>query len=351
MSSTSDEDLTTSLLSLSHLTPSSHPSHPFSSWPSIPPNPIGRLILLTPEITKNAMNECIKTGKRFSLDWSIYPSGARMYGRSCGKHVIKRVDKGPSTKNDSKSINLDNNDLEEIEKNTFHPCFDDFIEINTQGSTQWDYFLHYSYPKSGLFYGGLTEDKIKNEDTGDFGISAIAKVGGVQTRGILLDIPLYLSKNNLPINSPLSNPPITKLNFELFLKVLNFFKIKPKIGDVLIIRTGFENSIIEFKNDIKINSWWGIEQSSEFIKWIWENGIVAVGTDNPTFENWPVSPNELQLHPVLLSGMGIMICELLRLDEISKQCEELNRWEFFFSSTPLMIEHGIASPPNAVAIF
>ncbi|WWC58056.1 uncharacterized protein I303_100591 [Kwoniella dejecticola CBS 10117] len=353
---TGDKASDPSLLSLSHLTPSSDPSHPFSSWPSITPNPIGRLVLLTPEVTRNAISQCVQTGKRFSLDWSVYPSGARMYGRACGQHTIKRVDQGPSTKSEAESRNTgdrENADLAEIKKNTFHPCFDDFIEINTQSSTQWDYFLHYSYPHSGLFFGGLTEEQIRTEDTGDFGVAAIARAGGVQTRAILLDIPLYLSQKNLPPNPPLANPPPTKLTFDVFQDVLAHFNIQPRVGDMLIVRTGFEDAVIESNStgeEIKA-SWWGVEQCSEIIEWIWENGIVTVGTDNPTFENWPVSPNELQLHPVLLSGMGIMICELMRLNEIAEECKKLNRWEFFFSSNPLMIEHGVASPPNAVAIF
>jgi hypothetical protein len=58
----------------------------------------------------------------------------------------------------------------------------------------------------------------------------------------------------------------------------------------------------------------------------------------------------LVLHPILLSGMGIMIGELLRLNVLSEECAKRNKWDFFFSSCPLMIEHGVASPPNAVAI-
>ena len=49
--------------------------------------------------------------------------------------------------------------------------------------------------------------------------------------------------------------------------------------------------------------------------------------------------------------MGIMIGELFKLKEIAEECRRLDRWSFFFSSTPMMIDHGIASPPNAVAIF
>ncbi len=49
--------------------------------------------------------------------------------------------------------------------------------------------------------------------------------------------------------------------------------------------------------------------------------------------------------------MGIMIGELLRLDEVSAECQRQNRWSFFISSQPLAIAGGIASPCNAVGIF
>lgn len=60
---------------------------------------------------------------------------------------------------------------------------------------------------------------------------------------------------------------------------------------------------------------------------------------------------EMSLHPILLSGQGIMIGEMLRLNELAAECEKQDRWTFFFSSTPIHIEHGVASPPNAAAIF
>ena len=60
---------------------------------------------------------------------------------------------------------------------------------------------------------------------------------------------------------------------------------------------------------------------------------------------------EMLFHPIFLSGWGMMIGELMRLNEVAKECQLQKRWTFFLSSNPLMIEHGVASPPNAVAIF
>jgi hypothetical protein len=152
-------------LDISHLClPSEAPDHPWSSWPSIPPHPLGRLVLLTPEITAAAARTII-SGSRFGLDYSITPSGARLGSRMAGEHRVGRVDSLPATKEETL-----------VAGKVWMPCFDCFIHINTQSSTQWDYFMHYSYPNSGLFFGGLTMEKIAVEDTGDFGIAGTSEV-------------------------------------------------------------------------------------------------------------------------------------------------------------------------------
>ena len=46
-----------------------------------------------------------------------------------------------------------------------------------------------------------------------------------------------------------------------------------------------------------------------------------------------------------------MIGELMHLEEAAQECINQQRWSFFISSVPIMVEHGVASPPNAVAIF
>jgi len=45
------------------------------------------------------------------------------------------------------------------------------------------------------------------------------------------------------------------------------------------------------------------------------------------------------------------IGELFALDELAAQCEKTGRATFFFTSEPLNVVGGVASPPNALAIF
>jgi hypothetical protein len=163
---------TSALLDIAILSPADHPDHPYSSWPSLPPNPIGRLALLTPAITAAAARSSLLTGQRFSLDFSAYPSGASMHGRFEATHEVKRIDTRPHTLEEAKAQGV-----------MYEPEFDCFVTLNTQGSTQWDYFLHYSYRYSGLFYGGLTADQVNSQNTGDFGVAGEWTFGGRELEG------------------------------------------------------------------------------------------------------------------------------------------------------------------------
>jgi hypothetical protein len=92
----------------------------------------------------------------------------------------------------------------------------------------------------------------------------------------------------------LSKPSSTTIDLAFLKKAMAYFNIEPRVGDVLLVRTGFEDLIL--RDNLAIangtprllegNGWAGVEASEEVMKWIWTTGIVAVGSDNPTFEEW-----------------------------------------------------------------
>jgi hypothetical protein len=61
--------------------------------------------------------------------------------------------------------------------------------------------------------------------------------------------------------------------------------------------------------------------------------------------------NELVLHDHALAFWGMPIGELWDLEELSGECELQKRWSFFLTRAPLNVPAGIASPPNALAVF
>lgn len=93
----------------------------------------------------------------------------------------------------------------------------------------------------------------------------------------------------------------------------------------------------------------GIESTLDVLAFLWDTQIAAVAGDCPGFEAWP--PSEYAMHQTLLSGFGMPIGELFDLDALARTCEEQQRWTFFFTSQVLNVKGGVASPPNAIAIF
>ena len=129
-------------------------------------------------------------------------------------------------------------------------------------------------------------------------------------------------------------------------------------GDILIIRTGwtaaYQKLTLEEKlalPDRPVRASCGVEATNEALKWHWENEFAAVASDTVAYEVWP-SPRTcgVSMHEVFLSGWGMMIGETWDLEELSRACERLGKWTFFFSSSPLNVTGGVASPANAIAI-
>jgi hypothetical protein len=95
--------------------------------------------------------------------------------------------------------------------------------------------------------------------------------------------------------------------------------------------------------------------------------IAALGCDNPGVEIWPrgshLEPDvaaeasqdmrrvhEVFAHTVLLPMLGLPLGEMFFLDDLAADCAADGSYEFMFTSAPLNLPHGVASPPNALAI-
>ena len=143
-------------------------------------------------------------------------------------------------------------------------------------------------------------------------------------------------------------------------------KLSFKPGDILLIRSGFTEAYDSLSSEEQIalskrprDDFAGVEPTKQMAKWLWENQFAAVAGDAPAFERAPVgrgkteggeSP-EIALHQWLLGGWGMPIGEMFDLEKLAKHCRETGRWTFFVTSVPLKIPGGVASPPNAVAVF
>lgn len=225
---------------------------PGNAWGLYGPNDeLGALNLLTPAIVKQAAQE-IQLGERVSIDWYLnlptYPSFNRP------SFNWRLHNKAP------RSVN------------------DDFIDVNTQSSSQWDGFRHYGYQKAKKFYGGRNQADIESSEV--IGIDRIAHSGGITTRAVILDYPRYLEKQGKESVNALEAKSIPA---EVLRDMLKETGVEAREGDMLLLRTGFTRdyealSDAERKAQAQkpVPTFLGVESSKEVLQWIWESGFVAV---------------------------------------------------------------------------
>ncbi|KIX05615.1 uncharacterized protein Z518_03587 [Rhinocladiella mackenziei CBS 650.93] len=306
---------------------------------------LGMLNLLTERVVAEAAQE-IKDGKRFHLDWSMDMPSSPAFGRQQFQHHLLHSDE-PTFMND------------------------DTLTFNTQSSTQWDGFRHYAYQRSRLFYNGHRQEEfqtspilgIDRKFCGPHSITLLTlagwvKKGGIIGRGVLLDWASWAAANGIAI-TPFESAPI---KLEHLVSIVAEQDIKFKTGDILFVRCGYADAYSrlspqereEFPRR-KPGGMLGLEATKDSLRWLWENRFSAVAGDSPSFERGSVlgsyNDPDVTVHQWLLAGWGMPIGEMFNLEGVSAHCRKTGRYSFFVSSVPIHVPGGVASPPNAVAIF
>lgn len=290
---------------------------------------LGMLNLLTPAVIVEAAKE-IKTGIRISLDWPLsmptYPS----FGRGPFRHEV--IHRHPNCIND------------------------DVLAFNSQGSSQWDGLRHYAHQKTKRFYNNRTQEEIESTDV--IGLHVVAEAGGITGRGVLLDYAEWATSKQIDVQ-PLQSTAIT---VESIKAIVKDYGIVFRPGDILFIRTGFTAAYNQLDGNQRKElpkrpspDFIGVEATEEMLRWLWEHQFSAVAGDAPSFERAPIrgahADSNYNLHEWILAGWGCPIGEMFDLERLSAHCKATGRYTFFLSSMPLKVPGGVASPPNAYAIF
>ncbi|KAI8947966.1 hypothetical protein F4801DRAFT_487715 [Xylaria longipes] len=301
---------------------------------------LGFLNRLTDERVAAAARGEIKSGKRISLNW---PMDAQAHEKAFFQRATfhqELIAKAPRIVND------------------------DVWTFNSQVSTQWDGLRHFAYQDAELFYNGASMSDIHcvDKETGKrstvLGIHAWAEQG-IVGRGVLVDYhswrtsPEGQAQSKVKDYDSFESVSIPLDDLQACLKAQG---TEPKFGDILFIRSGFMASLATKTQDelstyraVVPHHFGGVEQSEDVLRWIWDN-FAAVAGDQPSFECWPTKES-WALHEVLLAGWGCPIGELFDLERLAEHCRKEGRWTFFVSSEPCNVPGGVASPPNALAIF
>ncbi|KAF7596556.1 hypothetical protein BBP40_000956 [Aspergillus hancockii] len=301
-----------------------------NAWGLFPNRELGMLNLLTPETVRQAASEEIRTGIRISLDLPLDRLNHPSYGRKPFNQEI--VNKAPRIVND------------------------DILTFNTQTSTQWDGFRHWGNQDTGQYFNGHSLEDLRISPA--IGIDTWANNGGIIGRGILLDYATWAKTNSIPL-TPFTT---TSIPLSYITTILQENQIRTRPGDILFVRTGFTEAYNALSEEEEAAlaarptpDFCGVENGPDTLRWLWKNQFAAIASDTPSFEPSPLvregSPANQTLHQWCLAGWGMPIGEYFDLERVAGYCREQGRWSFFLSSVPLKVPGGVASPPNAVAIF
>ncbi|MDA0301466.1 MAG: cyclase family protein [Chloroflexi bacterium] len=216
-----------------------------------------------------------------------------------------------------------------------------------QGSSQWDGLRHVRYRENG-YYHGLQDDDLANSDR--LGIHLWAERGGINGRGVLLDVPRYLGERFQPgVRIGVDAAMIEAIAKQQGVEI--------RRGDILLFRTGWMTNYMQMSEADRLKPETmegtqpvtGLEGDAETMAWLWDHRIAAVVGDNIACEATPVNGNNFQ-HRRLLAMFGMPIGELWWLDALADDCAQDGVYEFFLVTQPLNLPRGVGSPPNAVAI-
>ena len=180
--------------------------------------------------------------------------------------------------------------------------------------------------------------------------------GGIVGRGVLLDYVRWREETGQPVARADSAHPITVSELD---KVAKHQNVTFKTGDILIIRSGFTQWHDRASQEERVKvfnqgAFIGLERSMRSVKWLWNHHFAALAGDTIGFECFPApfgAKDEVILHEWIIAHWGSPLGELWNLETLSQLCAATKQWSFFFTSAPLRVYGGVASPPNAIAIF
>ncbi|KAH8112197.1 hypothetical protein DFH11DRAFT_1608464 [Phellopilus nigrolimitatus] len=301
---------------------------------------LGTINLLTEDVVREAAKE-VKTGLTVCLNWPInFPE----------KPVFSR--KPP--------------EIALIARSPTASSRDDEISINTQSGSQWDGLRHFGVAAHGIFYQNtpstfFTMGQFKTPDPLNvdperikYGIHNWAQ-HGICGRAVFLDLVRYFTRNGdaLPYD-PWTSHAFSVAELEACAQDQG---VEFKQADILLIRAGFTKRYYESsqaekdKLSASAETFAGIEQSEEMKRFLWNNHFAAIASDQPALERWPPVEGKEHMHQTIIGLWGMPIGEMFDLENLSEVCAATGRHTFFFTSWPLNILGGCASPPNAAAYF
>jgi kynurenine formamidase len=205
--------------------------------------------------------------------------------------------------------------------------------------THVDSLAHFFW--DGRMYNGFPSTLVSTSAGATSHSVDVAK-SGIVTRGVLIDVPLLRGVPFVDRGDGISLEDIRLAEERCDIRVGE--------GDVLLLRTGQLGRREELGVlDPKLGS---AGPKPELLPFLRERGIAMLGSDTPNdIQPSPYARFSNPVHQVSIVAMGLWLLDNAWLDDLSRVCQEQNRWEFMISILPLRIPNATGSPVNPVAIF
>ena len=272
---------------------------------------LGTLNLLTPERVVAAAHS-IRTGRTFGLNLDLTLPDPPLFGRASFRHEVTD------------------------ERNSVHD--DIYHAWNTQASSQWDGFRHLGHRDHG-HYGGVADE--------DHGVHHWA-ARGIVGRAVLADVDRWRGAQGRPLRQGEPDP----ISADDLRACLTAQGTAVETGDVLLVRTGYltwYRSLDRAGREAHAASPQTPGLAGGDVPGVlWDLHVSAIASDNPAVEVIP--PGRPFLHTMLLPLLGLPLGELWDLDALADDCAAVATYDAFFTSAPLNMPGGVATPPNAIAI-
>ena len=213
------------------------------------------------------------------------------------------------------------------------------VDYHGFAHTHMDSLCHLFY--GGKLYNGFTRDRVGPKCAEVLAIHNVKQ--GIFTRGILFDIPVLRGVRFLEPGTA-----IFPEDLDAWEKYAN---VKVSCGDVVFVRTGrWARRELVGPWSVDIEGAAGLHASCA--KWLKERDIAMLGSDAAS----DVVPSQIEgidfpVHLLTLHAMGVHIFDNCDLEDLSRTAEDLNRWEFLLTASPLAVPGATGSPLNPIATY
>lgn len=181
----------------------------------------------------------------------------------------------------------------------------------------------------GKIYNGIALDEVFDE-TGCTQMGIGGLVGGIVTRGVLLDIPRLKGLDALENGTHVYPEDIEAWERRTGVTV--------SAGDAIFLRTGRQVNNNVSGYDITVAPW----LKARDVALVGSDGIQDVGQ---------IPGTVLPFHKLVLVALGANIFDNMALEALAETAARLNRWEFLLVAAPIPNPGGTGSPLNPLAIF